>query len=106
MFSLAVALYVGATVASLVLLIIALVLMVIVVIVIVKRWRRRNVAVQRRYGDTVELQSAHDSRLGDDDTLGGYETIPGIKTGEGPAHVQREGLYEELPGETKVGVGQ
>ena len=27
-------------------------------------------------------------------------TIPGIETGKGPTHVQREGLYEELPGET------
>ena len=101
-FPFAVALYVGATVAPLVVLITALVLTMIVVIVTVKR-RRRNGAAQRRDEYHANLQSAHDSRVGADEALGGHETIPGIITDKGAAHIQREGLYEELPGDVKMG---
>ena len=96
----AVPIYFGATVAPLVVLIIVLVLLVVVLIVILKR-SRRDGAAQRRDKYHATLQSAHDSRLGEDKAMGGYETIPGINTGKGPAHVQREGHYKELTGEQK-----
>ena len=98
----AVTLYVGATVAPLVVLIVALVLMMIGTMMIVKR-RRRNGTAQRRDECHAKLQSAHDSRVEEDEALGGYETIPGIITGKGAAHIQREGLHEQLSSETKVG---